>query len=63
MIQYLKSKSVWNQLLGPVAIALALFGVDVPEETREGLAVGLAAVFGIAGIIIRRFTDKPLSEK
>lgn len=63
MIQYLKSKSVWNQLLGPVTIAAAMFGLDIPDEMRAELATGLAAVFGIIGIIIRRYTTKPLSEK
>lgn len=63
MLQYLKSKTVWNQLLGPATIAAAMFGLDIPEEMKVELAAGLAAVFGLVGIVIRRFTTTPLSEK
>lgn len=62
-LQYLKSKSVWNQIVGSAAIIGSVFGLDIPQEQQAAIVAGLAALFGVLGIVIRRFTTQPLSEK
>ena len=63
MLNYLKSKTVWLQIVNVAAMAVAMFGIDVPPELQSELAVGLAAIGAIAGVVIRHFTDQPIGDK
>lgn len=57
-MDFLKDKGVWRQVAAVVAMAVAMFGVDIPPELQADIAVGIAAVAGVAEIIIRRFTGQ-----
>lgn len=57
-MKFLKDKTLWPHAVSVVAMALAMFGIDIPPELQADLAVGIAAVAAVAGIVIRRFVDK-----
>lgn len=54
-MEFLKDKGVWRQVAAVIAMAVAMFGVDIPPELQADIAVGIAAIAGVTEIIIRRF--------
>lgn len=63
MPAFLKSKTIWTQIIGFGAMALAMFGVDVPVEDQATIAASIMGVVNVVGIIVRYFTTAPMSEK
>lgn len=54
-----KSKSIWTQIVGMIAMALALFGIDVLDAETQAAIVG--GIWGVVGIIMRFKTDTPIA--
>lgn len=53
------SKINWTQAVGGLAIALAMFGVDMPEDVRAAVVSGIASATQIATWVMRTwFTTK-----
>ena len=63
VFQYLKSKTVWAQVLMVGTTIGAMFGVDIPQEHVAEVAAGLASLFAIINVVIRAITTQPILEK
>ena len=54
-----KSKSIWTQIVGMLAMGLSLFGIDVLDVETQTAIVG--GIWGVVGIIMRFKTDAPVA--
>lgn len=55
------SKINWTQVLSVVAAILAFFGVGVPEELKDAVAVAITAVTAAVTIILRTYFNKTVT--
>ena len=49
-----KSKSIWTQIVGMVAMAFSLFGLEVIDPETQAAIVG--GIWGVVGIVMRFLT-------
>ncbi len=63
MPAFLKSRTIWTQIIGFAAMAAAMFGIDVSPDDQAKLAAAIMGIVNVAGIIVRYFTDSPMSAK
>lgn len=53
-----ESKVNWTQIISVLAMALALFGIEVDEDTQAQLAMMISSITGAATIIWRTWFTK-----
>ena len=63
MPAFLKSKTIWTQIIGFGAMALAMFGIDFPVEDQATVAASIMGVVNVVSMIVRYFTSEPMSAK
>ncbi len=55
------SKINWTQIISVVASVLAFFGVGVPEELKEEIAVAITSVTAVVTIILRTYFNRTVT--
>ncbi len=63
MPQFLKSKTIWVQIISFAAMAGTMFGIDVPVEDQAIVVTSIMGVINIINMIIRYMTTTPMSAK
>ena len=63
MPAFLKSKTIWTQIIGFAAMVASMFGFEIAIEDQATVATAIMGVVNAVGIVVRYMTDGPMSAK
>lgn len=55
------SKVNWVQIVGFLLTLLSVVGIDIDEDTKLQIVVGLSAIIGVVTIVIKTFFTKSIN--